>query len=66
MHYRLLPLLLCCAAARAATCESLKALSPSDATIAVAESVAPGSFTPPGATAVRIPSAFCRVSGSIR
>jgi Tannase and feruloyl esterase len=63
---KLLLSLACCFAAQAATCESLKTLSFADTTVTSAESVAPGSFTPPGAGAVRVSAAFCRVSGVIR
>ena len=57
--------------ARAASCDSLASLKLPDTTITLAQSVAAGTFTPPGpaqaaATAKPVPVAFCRVTGSIK
>src|SRR5215467_14580109 len=51
----------------AATCESLATLALPNTTIATAQSVAAGAFTPPGASrAMDTLPAFCRVAGSIK
>jgi feruloyl esterase len=51
----------------AATCESLATLALPNTTIATTQSVAAGSFTPPGANrAMDSLPAFCRVAGSIK
>ena len=63
---KLLLCLACCAAAQAATCESLKTLALANVTIASADAVASGSFTPQGGPAVNVASAICRVTGTIR
>ena len=55
-----------CAAAHAATCESLKSLALANVTVTTAAVVEPGSFSPPGSAPVKIAAAFCRVAGSIR
>ena len=54
-------------AARAAqTCESLAKLDLPATSITSAESVAAGSFTPPGGKAITYLPAFCRVTGAIK
>jgi hypothetical protein len=53
--------------ALAASCESLANLKLPDTTITLAQSMAAGTFTPPGVPAAKpIPVAFCRVAGSIK
>src|SRR5215467_2884528 len=60
-------LLIAALPAAAATCESLASLSLPNTTIAKAESVAAGAFTPPGGAApMKNLPAFCRVTGSIQ
>src|ERR1700757_4551035 len=49
-----------------ATCESLSNLSLPNTTIAKAESVAAGAFTPPGGQPMAKLPAFCRITGSIK
>ncbi|MCC6390814.1 MAG: tannase/feruloyl esterase family alpha/beta hydrolase, partial [Bryobacterales bacterium] len=52
---------------RAATCESLTSLKFPDATIALAQTVEAGAFTPPGAAnPLKNVPAFCRVTGVMR
>ncbi|MCZ2148286.1 MAG: tannase/feruloyl esterase family alpha/beta hydrolase [Bryobacterales bacterium] len=52
---------------RAATCESLTSLKFPDATIALAQTVEAGAFTPPGAAdPIKNVPAFCRVTGVMR
>jgi feruloyl esterase len=52
--------------AYAATCESLASLSLPDTTIAIAQSIAAGSFTTPyNATLINLP-AFCRVAATLK
>ncbi len=46
-------------------CESLAGLSLTDTTIATAQTIPAGSFTPPGGTALAGLPEFCRVAGSI-
>ena len=61
------------AEASAASCESLASLSLPDTTITMAQSVAPGAFTPPAASGgeggsslfAKLPS-FCRVDATLR
>jgi feruloyl esterase len=48
-----------------ATCESLAALVVPNTTMAVAQSVPAGSFTPPSGAPIANLPAFCRVAGSI-
>jgi hypothetical protein len=52
----------------AATCEGLAGLKLPNTTITIAQSEAPGAFTPPGSAAGTkpVPVAFCRVGGSIK
>jgi Tannase and feruloyl esterase len=60
---------LCLAAvppATAATCESLASLTLANTTIAVAQSVPAGSFTPTGGRRLNNLPAMCRVAGSIK
>ena len=52
--------------ARAATCESLAATALADTTIATAQSVPAGAFTPPYGNAIDKLPAFCRVAGVIK
>jgi hypothetical protein len=59
-------LLLAALPAAAATCESLSTISLPNTTIAKAESVAAGAFTPPGGQPMSKLPAFCRVTGSIK
>jgi tannase/feruloyl esterase len=60
-------ILLAAAPASAATCESLSGLTLPNTTIATAESVPAGPFTPPSTkTALRDLPAFCRVAGVIK
>src|SRR4030088_464185 len=47
-------------------CESLAAVALPNTTITVAESRAPGEFTPPGGKPIVKLPAFCRVAGSIK
>jgi len=61
----------CCALilahqAPAADCESLSNLKLADTTITVAQSIASGSFTPPGGKPLTDLPAFCRVAGVIK
>jgi len=59
-------LLTFCAAARAATCESLAGLTLPYTTISVAQSVLAGTFTPSGSPPITNLPAFCRVAGVIK
>ena len=59
-------LLTFCAAAHAATCESLASLALPYTTISVAQSVPAGTFTPPGSPPIANLPAFCRVAGVIK
>jgi feruloyl esterase len=64
----LLVMLLAAHTAHAATCDSVKNLGLSNATITTAEAVAPGAFTPAqgNATAFRNLPEFCRVAATLR
>jgi Tannase and feruloyl esterase len=55
-----------CAAMAAQSCESLAKLQLPNTTITRAESVAPGSFTPPQGKAIPNVPAICRVAGVIK
>ena len=59
-------LLTFCAAAHAATCDSLAGLALPYTTITVAQAVPAGTFTPPGSTPIANLPAFCRVAGVIK
>jgi Tannase and feruloyl esterase len=52
--------------AAGATCESVSSISLPNTTIAKAESVAAGAFTPPGGQPMTKLPAFCRITGSIK
>lgn len=56
--------------ASASSCESLSALNLPDTTITLAQSVAPGAFSPPtgggGGQAYSMLPAFCRVAATIK
>ena len=73
MIYRVMPpagvlLIFLCAAipCLAASCESLAKTALSNTTIATAEAVPAGSFTPPGGQPISKLPAFCRIAGSIK
>lgn len=66
MQIRFAYLLLASLPLSAATCESLSTLALPNTTITTAQSVAAGSFTPPGGRAMEGLPAFCRVAGSMK
>ena len=52
--------------AAAATCESLSTLKLKDASVATAQTVPAGPFTPPGVAAIKTTADFCRVSLTLK
>ena len=63
---RLLCALLAAVPAFAATCDSLVSLAIPNTTIATAEDLPAGSFTPPGGRPIPNLPSFCRVAGTIK
>ncbi len=64
MHHRIAALLLAAVPAVAATCDSLASLAIPHTTIATAEELPAGAFTPPGGRPIPNLPSFCRIAGA--